>query len=82
MDPVKNIFIYPNPADDRIRFSNADGIEKIKILSISGAEILEQIFSKQDPVSAINTKSLANGIYFVIVSVKEYDHTHKLIIQH
>ena len=64
--------IYPNPTAGRINIDGAE-IEKVEILNLNGAKVLESN-SKQ-----INIESLSAGQYLLRICTKNGTSTHKII---
>jgi hypothetical protein len=60
-----NIFIYPNPATDKITIdaSQTPTPSQLSIISVSGLQVLTRQFTK--PQTQIDICTLPNGIYFV-----------------
>ncbi|MES2681371.1 MAG: T9SS type A sorting domain-containing protein [Bacteroidota bacterium] len=76
-----NFNLYPNPASDRIYIScndNFTGKVNLQISDVSGLTI----FSEQVAASsfAVDTTSLAAGVYTVTISKDDYRAVKKLIV--
>lgn len=65
---LNTVKIYPNPAQDKI-FISATGIQdnrcSIEIFTITGSKIHESYYA--DGMNEINTSSIANGLYFLVL---------------
>lgn len=70
--------VYPNPASDLVKIWNENDMEmSYSVLSIDGKLILE------GKGAEINTQSLTNGIYLLVLSSQnKVQYRQKLIIQH
>ncbi len=80
---LNNIKIYPNPANDLLKIELPDYLEnlQIKLVDLSGRTIYSQIINT--PISSMDTKEIANGVYLLKVSLKEKGEiTRKVIVQH
>lgn len=73
------IFIYPNPARNSVivHLRNQDKAENIRILNTFG-QVVAEYFAVVDQ---LDISHLANGLYFIKVSVKDQMFTGKLIVQ-
>lgn len=79
-EKIVEINVYPNPAKDFI-YIKADGQENtISIVSTTGVEVLNEIFSGD---KSLNLDNLTNGVYFYTIrdNNKEVIKASKLIIQ-
>lgn len=76
---VKDITIYPNPANDIININSENQIQSIEILNISGQVVnYENISSNK---AEININNLSSGVYFVKIYTENSISTQKLIIE-
>jgi len=57
-----NILVYPNPANDRINLSNANGCS-LEMFDVSGKMILNKTVSEIN--STIDVSNLVKGFYFI-----------------
>ncbi len=75
-----NINVYPNPANNFVVIeSENERIESIAILDITGKFVKQQAINKEQCI--INTKDLAQGIYFIKIITAEGIVTEKLLIK-
>jgi len=74
---INNIFIYPNPANDKITISCPGGIHRIEIYNITGELVLHSQ-SKSDRED-IDIHSLSKGIYEIRVTLASLIVQKKLI---
>lgn len=72
------ITLYPVPAKEEIRFSNAKGVTEIEVFDLYGKIHISEIRSGASS-GRINLNHLASGIYFVRFSGKEGVSVKKLI---
>ena len=56
----ENIFIFPNPADDKISIQSKNEIREIALLDMKGEILLKTKFT-----SSINVSNISNGIYLI-----------------
>ncbi|MBK7817052.1 MAG: T9SS type A sorting domain-containing protein [Sphingobacteriaceae bacterium] len=70
--------VYPNPSDDLVKIWNDNDLEvSYSVLSIDGKTLLSGTGSE------IDTQSLTNGIYLLVLSSQNgIQQRQKLIIQH
>ena len=76
---LAKIDFYPNPAKNKIHFSNIDATSsEIRIFNILGKQVFHQakLASK-----TIDISSFKSGIYFVKIDIDEKSKTQKLVIQ-
>ncbi len=59
--------IYPNPSSDRVQVSGAQSLVgySYSVMDLQGKVLLSGIFDEDE---AINTRTLKNGTYFLVVS--------------
>ncbi|MCX8144387.1 MAG: T9SS type A sorting domain-containing protein [Bacteroidia bacterium] len=76
--PNSEIFIYPNPADDKVSFSSMLTFYQYKIFDISGREVDAGFINN----NSIFTQHLNNGIYLIQLFNDKIVASFKLIIQH
>jgi len=77
-----NLSVYPNPASDMVnlKISNkTNSCLTLKIYDIFGKLIRSELISRDK--EQINTTSLNNGVYVLVVSTKDSFNVQKLIIQ-
>ena len=74
---TEDIFIYPNPASDRLYFDmpNNIAVEKIEIYDAIGKRVL----SSQVNNNSVDVFNLTSGIYFVKINVEGSQITKKII---
>src|SRR5690554_1642650 len=74
---TEDIFIYPNPASDRLYFGmpNNIAVEKIEIYDAIGKRVL----SSQVNNNSVDVSNLTSGIYFVKINVEGSQITKKII---
>ena len=72
----KEIKIYPNPANDIVRFKS-DNIERIEIFDITGNLIYFNCFSEY-----IDVTDLSEGVYYLKIYSEKCIYTEKLIVIH
>lgn len=77
-NPV-SIFIYPNPARDRILVKGPGGAGKISILDLTGKIVIQKIITQN--LEEININTLRPGVYIVRVAQEGNSTTLKLIKQ-
>ena len=65
------IILYPNPAKDYFEISSGQKVEVIKIVSVEGKTILDNL---KNGIEIIDISVLEPGVYFAVVSIN-----HKLI---
>jgi hypothetical protein len=74
---VEAIYMYPNPANDKISFSAY--VEHLQVFDMAGSKVFEQkSINAHSPLSISNLES---GIYMVTIVSKEKNSTFKLIKQ-
>ncbi|MEA3504339.1 MAG: carboxypeptidase regulatory-like domain-containing protein [Bacteroidota bacterium] len=66
---LQGLSLYPNPANDYFRLTSKNEIEKIKIISITGQVLREQIVNNNSV--EINTNSFKAGIYIIESTIKQ-----------
>jgi hypothetical protein len=59
-----NVSIYPNPSEGLLQIE-ANGLERMKIYSISGENVFDRTFMPQDNEHSINVEHLESGMYLV-----------------
>lgn len=73
--------IFPNPADENVFISSDKNIDKISITDMTGHSLLiENIIPGQ--ACSLNTRQLANGIYFLKIEDQGVYYQQKLIVNH
>ncbi|MDX2359286.1 MAG: DUF1566 domain-containing protein [Crocinitomicaceae bacterium] len=60
--------IYPNPAQNELTISS-NSMESISVLNALGQEVIEMQVNQ--PSITLNTATLTNGVYFVLISSKD-----------
>ena len=73
--------VYPNPTNDIVNIefdSQQSGI--IKLVDLSGRVYFTKNIDTQK--STINMETLDKGVYFIIITDKEFSHTEKIIKSH
>ncbi len=79
------ITVYPNPASETINITTGNSTRdnwKIRILSMSGQELVVKIVSKGTTTAAIPINNLKDGVYLVQVNDGVNEQTNKVIISH
>ena len=74
--------IHPNPASSEIFIYTSGKIKEIKILDLSGKEIVSQSYSTPMQNLRIPILSLENGIYFMKVFDGDKSYCKKIIVSH
>ncbi|MDD2633568.1 MAG: T9SS type A sorting domain-containing protein [Bacteroidales bacterium] len=79
VNDIGKIFIYPNPANERVQIESTSVIEKVQLVNIAGQVVLEEttVGNKKE----INTSHLDAGIYFIKVFSQNNVITRKLVIE-
>lgn len=72
LDDTSSLLIYPNPANDIVKFSKP--IKDIKVYNVYG----QQVISISEKTDNISTKELADGIYLIQMGGT----IHKIIVNH
>lgn len=75
------IVLYPNPASEEIHMESAAEIENVALYDVRGNE-LPVLGSIQYFTARIETNSLPNGMYILIVQTPNGDLRRKLIVEH
>ena len=76
---IDEISLYPNPAKDKIHFSNLNSINtEIRIFNVLGKQVFHQ---KNKTAKTIDISSFNKGIYLVKIDVDGKSKTQKLVIQ-
>lgn len=68
-----SIKVYPNPAQDHLNIAFEDltlALEHVKIVAADGRTLIDQAFKHNDPKS-INVKSLASGLYQIMIQTNK-----------
>lgn len=73
---LRELKVYPNPAQDIIRLEGSNGVEYIRISDISGAEVF---FGKYDP--EIDVSNLRPGHYVLTAISKDGTQVHKAFVK-
>lgn len=75
-----NLYLVPNPAQNEVAIRSADikGKMTVSIVDITGRLLLQQ--NLEPNIATINTSSLTNGVYHVIVQSDNLQWSKKLII--
>lgn len=79
-----NVFLFPNPANDRlnVRISNSiSTIGSISVVNIYGAEVLSEPVSKRSEITSVDISGLSAGFYMVNVKVSDQIKSSKILIQ-
>jgi hypothetical protein len=71
--------VYPNPANDKVLVSLQEGINSVKVLTVSGVVLLEFHFNGKKQIM-IDLSSIREGVYLMSVSSKSGTTTSTLII--
>lgn len=77
--------ISPSPANEYfyLTFPDRDRWDKeLRIIDISGKEVISDIIPSQSQEMMINTQELAEGIYFVLIKMGPKLGTHKIVVRH
>lgn len=77
------ITVYPNPASDVINITTGNPTHenwKIRILNMSGQELVMKIVSKGTTTASIPINNLKGGVYFVQVNDGVNEQTNKVVI--
>ncbi|MFO7722585.1 MAG: T9SS type A sorting domain-containing protein [Bacteroidales bacterium] len=72
--------IYPNPASDRIFVGLPDGSNRLKIIDLTGRELLNSM-SSGIKTAEIEVSAFNPGIYMLVVNNNDKEYTAKLLIQ-
>ena len=72
-----NYIISTNPLKNVLNIENANGINSISIVDISGKMVYDMKNNNSQNIK-INTEALVSGVYFVIINQKK---SHKVIIK-
>lgn len=76
---LDNIKFYPNPAKNKIQFSNTNAIStEIRIFNLLGKQVFHQSNISE---KTIDTSSFNKGIYLVKIDIDGKTKTQKLVIQ-
>lgn len=77
-------FIYPNPVNDNLTLVH--NFEKLEFLNLSAFDITGRQFELEyylnDNRISIDTRKLANGIYFIALKAKNENAIEKFVVQH
>lgn len=76
-----NFSIFPNPTTGilNIKFENIENETQIKILDISGREIISNLISTKE--TQIDLSNVSKGIYFVKLQNEKFSETQKVVIK-
>ena len=78
-DPeVANFIIYPNPAQNMIRFTNTPAFSKVSIVNLQGKIVFDQNISIQTQEISFNVPS---GVYFARFTNHQTTIIKKLLVQ-
>lgn len=69
--------LYPNPAEDKIKFSGAS-VNEISIYDLTGKRVLE---AKNIPNNEVSVSALQTGIYQIVMKTENSISTQKLVIK-
>lgn len=59
--------VYPNPAESYVTIESAEPIVQVNIYSISGTEVLRQVYNEANNVN-LDVSSLASGLYLLRIT--------------
>ncbi len=78
--PEWNVQVFPNPATDHIRVSSTEKLALLRLLNITGKEMLKKsVITNETEVDVTN---IARGVYFLqVVSESGTLYQHKLILK-
>ncbi len=71
--------IFPNPVTDQVQLESSFEILKLEVVSISGKRM--RVFYPQAPSATFSARSLAPGLYFVVIHTNEGIFRKKMIKQ-
>lgn len=75
---VDKIAVYPNPAKNKIQFSNIDAVSaEIRIFNVLGKQVFHQSKIKEN---TLDISSFNKGVYLVKINVDGKTKTQKLVI--
>jgi hypothetical protein len=76
---IDKITFYPNPAKDKIQFSNSDNLSaEIRIFNVLGKQVYHQ---PKITEKTIDISSFSKGIYIVKINIDGKSKTQKLVVQ-
>ncbi len=75
----ENLSIYPNPATDFINIQSANMIKSIKILDLTGKEVVREI--NMSKTYKLNTSELTSGIYLLSIEMEETTINKRVVIK-
>jgi hypothetical protein len=67
---------YPNPAQNRLYFTNENDLKKVSFFSVEGKLLLEKLIVNED----LDISSINRGLYFVRIETEQGASVTKLII--
>lgn len=71
------IILFPNPANDEIRFQNLTKDALVRISSLTGCDVFHQ---KVTPEQSVDIRGIHPGIYFVHLEIEKQQYVFKLKI--
>ncbi len=77
---LKNVSIYPNPANDFVKINSVKDIKDITIYNAMGQKI-KTFLVKNSNTSTINTTNLNNGFYYLKITTEKGEIIKQIIIQ-
>ena len=71
---VDNLMVYPNPFQDKITLSSDYDLKgiSVELLNFSGQEVLKEDISESSQRLVLNVDHLKKGVYFLIISEKNW----------
>ena len=77
LEQQEGVRIFPNPVRDHLRISNTEEYNQLKILNLSGQQILSLLLSSG--TNRVDMEDLSPGIYFISLSNRQKRHTFKMV---
>lgn len=69
---------FPNPAYDKVQFSNITGTATVRFFSLSGEPVLD---AQVTTSTSLNIRYLPRGMYLLEINVKDKKYTQKLLLR-
>ncbi len=69
---------FPNPAYDKVRFSNLSGVAEVQFYSLSGDPVLDASVTSS---TSLNIRYLPRGIYLLQITVKDKTYIQKILLR-
>ena len=80
LNNVRNLRLYPNPANDKVQIISSTGMKEIQLINTLG-QIVKVQRSNNKLSETLDISSLESGIYFVQVSGSNGNSTAKLLVR-